>query len=111
MKEKDKVIIKKMISYSDDIEGYVDGLHFSGFEENSVIHRACALTILQIGELSKRLSEDLKEEYSQVPWKDMRDARNFLAHEYESLKMNLLWMVVKESVPKLKEQLINILKD
>ena len=48
------------------------------------------MALFQIGELSKRMSEDFKSTHTELPWSEMRGMRNLFAHEYESVNKNLL---------------------
>jgi len=111
MKDKDKVILQKMIVYCEEIGSFTKDLTLEGFSGNIIINRATTQTIQNIGELSKKLSEDLRERNKQIPWKPIRDARNFIAHEYEGINWEDIWDIVNVSIPQLKKQLNNILKD
>lgn len=64
-----------------------------------------------IGETTKRLPGDLRNKYAEVPWKSMTGTRDFLAHDYASVKMKKLWQMVKQDLPALKPKIQKILRD
>jgi len=111
MNDKDRVVVRKMLKYCEKVYRYVDNMTEQIFADREETQDACALCILQIGELSKSVSEETKKSYDQISWREMRDARNFMAHTYETVDIETLWYTVSVSIPQLKEQLNNILKD
>ena len=111
MRNKDSIILMKMINYCKDVAFLIEGSDYEEFIGNIMRNRACTQTVAQIGELSKSLTESLKEKHSDVPWKGIRNLRNFISHEYEKIERKTIWDVVAESIPQLLEQLEAILKD
>jgi uncharacterized protein with HEPN domain len=45
--------------------------------------KAVSMNLLLIGENAKLVPLEIKETYSQIPWKRLKSARNVLAHEYQ----------------------------
>lgn len=64
-----------------------------------------------IGEATKRIDQDFKTKYPQVPWKQMAGFRDVLIHDYERLLPEMIWKTVKDDLPPLKQQLLEILKN
>ncbi len=64
-----------------------------------------------IGEAIANLSDDLKEQYPEVLWKQIKSFRNRLIHEYFGKDCIIVWDVVKNELPDLKIQIISILKN
>lgn len=52
-----------------------------------------------IGEAVGKLPEDIKEQYPQAPWRDIKDFRNLLIHEYFGVDLELVWQVIGEELP------------
>ncbi len=63
-----------------------------------------------IGEATKNLSERLKEEHPEIPWKDVAGMRNKLIHQYFGVKMELVWETVRSKLPELERQIVKMLK-
>ena len=65
------------------IEQYVadDGRSKETFVKNTQAQDAIARRLEIIGKATKRLHEDFKEEYNQIPWKLMSGLRDVLIHE------------------------------
>ena len=61
------------------------------------------MCILQIGELVGKLTEQFREDYDQIPWHKIRGMRNFVAHEYGKLDLDVVWYAATKSIPELKQ--------
>ena len=70
---------------------------------------ACALVIIQIGEFVGRLSDDFREKYAGVEWRQLKALRNIMAHNYEDVIDHIVWTIITEEIPDIKEYLENIL--
>jgi len=56
-----------------------------------------------IGEATKNLSENLKVNYPQVPWKEIAGMRDKLVHQYFGVDLELVWETVRRELPELKD--------
>lgn len=61
-----------------------------------------------IGEAAGRISEETRTSHSEVNWRLLKDFRNVLAHEYFGVNLDIVWDIVKNKLPQLKEQIIGI---
>ena len=109
MKSKDMIIIKKISEYCKDIQKIVTCTRFEDFVENITVNRATAMTLQQIGELSKKLSDDIKLRFNDIKWEDIRGLRNRIAHDYEGIDWNIVWEAVEKDVPELLDYTQKIL--
>ena len=63
-----------------------------------------------IGEASRCLSEDCKNKYNQVPWRQISNMRNILVHQYFEIDTDRVESVIKKNIPELKVSVEGILK-
>jgi len=63
-----------------------------------------------IGEASRRISEETKTTFPDIPWNDMVNMRNVMIHEYDDVDMIIVWETVKNNPPPLIDALGKILK-
>ena len=111
MKDKEYYSLKKMIEYIQKIEKYTNKLSFDSFANDEMLIDATIFAISQIGELVKNITIELQDEYSVIQWSVIKGMRNKIVHDYEGINLQMIWIVIQKDIPKLKENLINILKE
>ena len=110
--ERDLSILEKMLRYIEQIHAAQTtcGQEYATLKENPVYQNAVAMCLLQLGELSHRLSEAFKETHSEIPWASIRGLRNMVAHEYGSVDPQIIWETVVEDIPALEQFCRNVLQ-
>lgn len=73
-----------------------------------IYRNAITMPILQIGELVKNLSDEFRTD-NNIPWKLLARTRDFYAHNYGALDYDVTWDTSQNDIPKLKEELEDIL--
>ena len=108
---KDIQVLRKIISHIDHTLEYCDGQSFDAFTENRMLQEACIFNVLQVGELSKAgLDPSLINRYPGIPWKQMFGMRNRIVHDYEGIRLKIIWSTISEDFPMLRKQLQEILE-
>ena len=69
-----------------------------------------AFYIGQIGELTRGLSDDMKDELSDIPWRQINDMRNKLIHHYGKRDPEMIWQVVADDSLVLAERCLEVLR-
>ena len=81
------------------------------FERNDQMNfNACQILLLVIGEESKKIEENLKDEYSEIPWHLISALRNRIAHDYRSIDPYISFDIIRNYLPSLKSVMISMLK-
>ena len=76
---------------------------------DEIITRALTLTEINVGESVKRLSDNIKSEFPDIPWKVIAGARDVAAHKYSMMSANRIIDTIRFDFPVLLEQLTDIL--
>ena len=108
MNSRDIQIIKKVLEEIAVIDNLIDGYDLNSFLADERTKRASCMTLINIGELSKSLTNELKSKYDSIAWKAIAGMRDVTAHKYQTLKMNDVWVTIKDDLPKFKKQLIDL---
>lgn len=72
--------------------------------QDSVIRR-----IEIIGEAVKNLPQELKDQYPEVPWKDISGMRDVVVHGYFGIDPYIVWRVVDRDLTELKIKIEEII--
>lgn len=112
MKHRDYHLLRKILDYCRQVEEACTmfGNDYERFKHVSVVQNACCMCILQIGELCKLVSRELREEEPIVPWKSWCGIRDIFAHQYASLDCQSAWDTVQTDLQELKKNVERILK-
>ena len=111
-KNTDVTKLEFVIEKIDDLLSYKD--EFKGIEAllNSKIgFDATNMCIMQIGETLNKLSQEVTEKYTSLPIKESYLTRNYIAHDYEGVNKYIIEMIIREQLPELKLDIINILME
>lgn len=76
MKSKDYFVLKKILEYCGQIDEACSMFEndYGKFVNISVFQNACCMCILQIGELCKIISEELRAAHGEIPWKEWSES-------------------------------------
>jgi uncharacterized protein with HEPN domain len=64
---------------------------------------------MTIGEETGKVEEELKDEYSAIPWQNIKGMRNRIAHDYRGLDPTIPYSVIKQFMEPLRNCLILML--
>lgn len=87
MRHRDEIILHKVISeinIAHDMLGMTTEKEFISDEK---LKRAVSMTVINIGELIKNITDDTRREYPEIPWKAIAGMRDIAAHKYQTLRM------------------------
>ncbi|MXZ79237.1 MAG: DUF86 domain-containing protein [Acidimicrobiia bacterium] len=71
------------------------------FERNRISQRAAERLLEIIGEAAGRLSEDFIALYPELPLRQAKDTRNFIAHQYDDVAYRIIWDTITTDIPDL----------
>jgi uncharacterized protein with HEPN domain len=105
----DKQRLQHILQAINDIESFTTGISYDEYAENYMLRLAVVKLFEMIGEASGHLSDNLKEEFSEVEWTVLKGMRNIFVHEYFGIDYEIIWNSVQENLPTLKEKIQKII--
>ena len=79
------------------------------FENDPILQRATVLSLIIIGEETKKINNEVKLKYADIPWKLLSAIRNKMVHNYDGIDTSIVWETVKNDIPELKRKIESIL--
>lgn len=73
-------------------------------------HDATIRELEIIGEATKRISETLRTQYTDIPWRRIAGLRDVLIHDYMGVDLTAVWEITQQHLPELKINIQKILK-
>ena len=103
--------LEDIIEAMDDAVKFTKNMGYEEFVKDKKSAYAATRTLEIIGEAVKNLPPEVRENYPQVPWKEMAGMRDKLIHEYFGVDLKRVWNTIKKDIPTLKPLFEKILKD
>ena len=98
----DRIYIEHILQSIKKIQSYISGKDQETFSNDSITQDAVVRQLEIIGEATKRISKELRNKNSEVPWDDMAGMRDVLIHDYIDVDLNIVWKTASQSIPGLK---------
>ena len=110
MDHRDIVILKKILSEIKVAKEMLGFCTLEDFCENEMLKRAVCMTVINVGELVKHLSNYCRNMNKGIPWKEIAGFRDIAAHKYQTLHMEDVYETVTADFPVLACQIEKILE-
>lgn len=75
-------------------------------EDNWRSREALKSIFVDLNTAADNLPDDVRKLHPEIPWRNLRDIRNILAHNYQSTRHDVLWETAKNHLGPLRSQLI-----
>ena len=80
MTNRDQQICKKILSEIAVAQEMLDGIPLEQFIADERTARAVSMTLINIGELVKNITQELKDAHREIPWRAIAGMRDVAAH-------------------------------
>jgi uncharacterized protein with HEPN domain len=80
---------------------YIAGLDYGAFAPDSRTTKAVIHDLFVIDEAAINVPDWIVEKYPVIPWRDMRDMRNVVMHEYFGTDPAIVWDTARNDLPTL----------
>lgn len=81
------------------------------FEQDELIQTWIVHHLQIIGEAARALPDNIRDKYPDIPWSKIVGMRNILVHNYFGIDVDIVWAVIVNDLPDLKEKTIAIMQD
>ena len=110
MTNRDKIILMKVVDEIHYLETSTSGFTFESFMADETLRRAACMTLINVGELCRLLSEEVKTNARDIPFNEIIATRNVAAHGYQTLRFDDVWNTIQTDVPDLKMKIAKLLE-
>ncbi|QUV81463.1 DUF86 domain-containing protein [Chloracidobacterium sp. D] len=80
---------------------FVEGMRPEEFIHDRKTANAVIRSLEVMGEAAKKIPEDTRSRYPEVPWKEIAGMRDKLIHEYHGVDLQIIWKTVSQDIPPL----------
>ncbi|WP_255233399.1 HepT-like ribonuclease domain-containing protein [Aliifodinibius salipaludis] len=93
------------------MEQYLAGIDENEFYQNPEKQDAVLRRLEIIGEAVKHISDGIRDQYDEVPWRKIAGMRDIIIHEYFGITLSMIWVVTQRELPDLKSKIVDIIAD
>jgi len=101
----DRSYLWDMLEASRSARQFVQGKSFHEFLQNEILRLAVERKLEIVGEAARHISEEIKHNRPNIPWKIIIGQRHVIVHDYDEIKYERLWNVCQKNLPALIGQL------
>ena len=102
--------LKDILVAIESIEDFIAGMDLDTFQIDDKTTSAVMRKLEIIGEAVKQIPDEIRQNYSQVPWKEMAGMRDKLIHFYFGVDYHLVWKTITERLPQVKQEIQRVLQ-
>jgi uncharacterized protein with HEPN domain len=78
--------------------------------DDEVLKREVVRSLEIIGEATKKIPADIKEQWRDVPWRNIAGMRDKLIHDYIGINYSIVWDVIRNKLPEITPIIAQIIK-
>lgn len=101
LEARDPAHLWDMLDAAQSIQEFTAGIDREDYLADRLIQRAVERSLEIVGEAARRVSQSLRDEHPEIPWRSIIGLRNILAHEYGEIDQSRLWELVVRDIPPL----------
>ena len=100
------------ISRLEDILSRISDIEkiFKEDKDNFIVQKAMERCFSILGEACRRVSQNLQNQYPDIPWHSIISLRNIVIHEYDKVVTENLWEIAEHKIPSLRDWIEGILE-
>jgi uncharacterized protein with HEPN domain len=103
--------LRHILEEADYIVGVSSNLELDNFLNDATLKRAIVRSIEVIGEAARHIPGEFRNLHPQFEWRAMAGMRDRLIHGYFGVDYELVWDVVVNKIPELRERLMHLLDE
>jgi len=94
-----EALIADIVIYSERALRYVEHVDADRFAAEVGVQDQVIRCLEVVGEAARRVPDDVRSSYPDIPWAQMAGMRNRLAHAYDAVDMRAVWLTVVRDLP------------
>ncbi len=109
MSPEERSFLEDIRQSCDRILRFTEGLDLTRLRRDDKTYSAVLWNLQVIGETVKRLSADIRDSHPEAEWRKLAGLRDILTHAYFGIDDEIIWSVVEDRIPHLRDSVVGIL--
>lgn len=103
-----KLYLVDILNSIDNIQSDTTNISYEEFVQDRRTKDAVILNLLIIGEATKQIPQDIRDQHPEIQWKQIAGTRDMIAHAYFSINNKIVWNIIENDLDFLKTCIKNI---
>jgi uncharacterized protein with HEPN domain len=99
--KRDRESLIDIVNAGKRILRYANGISKLELSKNDEKLSAILYQLMIIGEATKRISQEFRQQNIEIPWREMAGMRDIIVHEYDQIDLDVLWDVIDHKITEL----------
>lgn len=106
-----RLLLTDILQAAEDIREFTSGMSGNDLTLDNKTRSAVLYKFAVMGEATKLLPEQVREQYPAIPWKSIAGLRDKVIHGYIGVDYELLWETITKKIPVVISEIQIILHD
>jgi len=91
------------------VDQFIKEISFEQFRVDEKTVYAVIRAIEIIGEASKKVPDEIKQNQPTIPWREISGMRDKLVHDYSGVNLTIVWKTATEDLPEIEPIILELL--
>jgi len=111
MPDREQTRLRHMLDAARKARAFMEGRTRDDLDSDEMLMLAIVRLLEILGEAAKAVPDEIKQQRSDIPWRQISGTRDRLIHGYYSVDLDIVWMIVDQDLPPLIQALEALLQD
>jgi uncharacterized protein with HEPN domain len=106
-----KLYLRHTLDACSQIAEFLSDIDKQDFLVDARTQNAVMYQLSIVAESLSKTTQDLRDSHPEIEWRDIKDMRNLVLHDYDNVNIHIVWDTVQQDIPVLKSQVQEILSE
>ena len=111
MFEDDEIRLRHILDAAREAISFTEGHRRKDLDSDRKLNLSLVRLLEIIGEAARGITEEFRQDHSELPWKSMAGMRDRLIHGYFDVNFDVVWETVTNDLPPLIDKLEKIVTE
>ena len=111
VKFEDIAYLRHIVESATNVESFLGRIRRDDFYKDRLIQNGFIRELEIIGEAARKISNETRTRFPEIPWEQIFGMRNRLVHDYLGVDLEIVWNTSEKFVPELLKKIKEVLKE
>ena len=102
--------VRDVLEVAANLVARAENISYEDYSNDPVRQESVLYNLMVLGEASGQVSEEIKQEYDHIPWRDMTSLRNRVTRRYFDVDHEIVWEILTDEIPTVLPQIRDLHK-